>query len=250
MNVEMSKMSWAEYAEKVKSSIVFIPTGATEQHGYHLPLGTDYYQISKLTCLIAKEVNGIVAPALPYGYKSQAKSGGGQIFPGTTSLNGITLILLMKDILLELIRHGATKLVIMDGHMENDLFLSESVDLALKEANRTDIKILKCGLADLIDEETIEKAFPHEFPGWSIEHAAFMETSLMSYLCPELVNTELAVTEKAILPKYDIYPQPKGLVPESGVLWDPANGNAKSGEIFAKNVVKNGINMVKTEFNV
>jgi creatinine amidohydrolase len=248
MNVEISKMSWDEYEERVKNSIVFIPIGATEQHGYHLPLGTDFYQINKLTCLVAKEVNGIVAPAIPYGYKSQAKSGGGQIFPGTTSLNGITLIMLMKDILLELIRHGATKLVIMDGHMENELFLSESVDLALKEANKTDIKILKCGLADLIDEETIENVFPDKFPGWSIEHAAFMETSLMSYLYPELVKADKAVTENAILPKYDIYPQPKDLVPKSGVLWDPANGNKAGGEIFAKNIIKNCINMVKTEF--
>ncbi|WP_255969945.1 creatininase family protein, partial [Klebsiella pneumoniae] len=69
----------------------FLPCGATEQHGPHLPLGTDALLASAISAEVAARVGGLVAPALSYGYKSQPKCGGGQHFCGTTSLDGATL---------------------------------------------------------------------------------------------------------------------------------------------------------------
>lgn len=48
-------------------------------------------------------------PTIVYGYKSKPLSGGGPLFPGTIDLNGNTLIYLVHDILMELIRDGFTK---------------------------------------------------------------------------------------------------------------------------------------------
>ena len=39
-------------------------------------------------------------------------------------------------------------------------------------------------------EATREKAFPDGFPGWPLEHAGVMETSMMLHLYPELVNMD------------------------------------------------------------
>ena len=92
--VQMNRMSWPQYRSRVGSgkSPVFLPVGATEQHGPHLPLGTDALLASAVAEGVATNVKGIVAPALAYGFKSQPKCGGGQHFTGTTSLDATTLI--------------------------------------------------------------------------------------------------------------------------------------------------------------
>ena len=41
-SVYMDQISWVEYQQRVEQgAVVFLPCGATEQHGPHLPLGTD-----------------------------------------------------------------------------------------------------------------------------------------------------------------------------------------------------------------
>src|SRR5690625_3716223 len=129
MTVLMSELTWVEYGEKVKDSVILLPVGSTEQHGYHLPLGVDYYQINELSKLVAKEIEGIVAPAIPYGYKSLPHSGGGQIFTGTTSLSAQTLIMLVKDILKELFRNRARIIVVIDVIFAYCLFLCMAIYL-------------------------------------------------------------------------------------------------------------------------
>jgi len=86
----MSSLSWVEYQARIRDSqaIALIPCGALEQHGPHLPLGTDALLSTALAQSVAEQVKGLVAPTFSYGYKSQPKSGGGQHFPGTTSLDG------------------------------------------------------------------------------------------------------------------------------------------------------------------
>lgn len=81
----MSSLSWVAYQERLRDDnlVVFIPCGALEQHGPHLPLGTDALLSTAVAQTVAEKVNGLVVPTFSYGYKSQPKSGGGQHFPGT-----------------------------------------------------------------------------------------------------------------------------------------------------------------------
>ena len=89
-HIKMKEMTWTEYAGR-KDGIVILPIGATEQHGPHLPLCVDTVLAEEFSYRIAGQVDGIVAPALCYGYKSKPFSGGGPLFPGTIDLNGQTL---------------------------------------------------------------------------------------------------------------------------------------------------------------
>ena len=43
-SVMMSDLSWPEYKRRLEEedAIILLPVGAVEQHGYHLPLGTDW----------------------------------------------------------------------------------------------------------------------------------------------------------------------------------------------------------------
>ena len=73
----MGSLSWIEYRQRLQDpqTTVIIPCGALEQHGPHLPLGTDALLSTSIAQSVAEQVNGIVAPTFSYGYKSQPKSG-------------------------------------------------------------------------------------------------------------------------------------------------------------------------------
>ena len=93
MSYLLNEISWYDYQDKIKNQhILIIPIGATEQHGPHLPLGVDAMLAKAFSLALAKQINGVVAPTLNYGYKSLPLSGGGPFFPGTIDLNGNTLI--------------------------------------------------------------------------------------------------------------------------------------------------------------
>ena len=95
--VFMADLSWKTYAERVKQGVVmFLPLGATEQHGPHLPMSTDALTSAGISAGVAREVGGLVAPTVNFGYKSQPRMGGGQDFVGTTSLDATTFATVLR----------------------------------------------------------------------------------------------------------------------------------------------------------
>lgn len=127
-NVKMENMTWREFAKK-KDDVIILPIGSTEQHGPHLPTCVDTVIANGFAYRIAEKINGVVAPALSYGYKSKPLSGGGPLFPGTIDLNGATLQALVMDIIDEFVRDGFTKIFILSAHFENEAFIVEAMDL-------------------------------------------------------------------------------------------------------------------------
>ena len=130
--MRLDDLTWYELDALTKAGppILILPTGSLEQHGPHLPLNTDTILPLAVADRVAAQIGALVAPPLPYGYKSQPKSGGGNHFPGCASLDGATYINLVRDLICDFARHGLTKIVLFDGHMENQWFLTEAADLA------------------------------------------------------------------------------------------------------------------------
>ena len=118
-NRRMDHMTWPEFKE-AKTRPVIVPIGSTEQHGQHLPIGTDAVLATRVAEDLAERIDGTVLPTLSYGYKSKPLSGGGPLFPGTIDMNGVTVINQMHDVLSELIADGFTKIVVMNAHFENE----------------------------------------------------------------------------------------------------------------------------------
>ena len=116
MNREMAKMTWKEFEQVKDTKTVILPVGSMEQHGYHLPMQTDVIISTGLALRLAEKIDGIVAPAVNYGYKSQPASGGGPLFPGTIDLNGETMIHIMTDVISEFAKDGVKKMFILNGH--------------------------------------------------------------------------------------------------------------------------------------
>ena len=251
--VLMNELSWTEYQRRIEAgALVVLPVGATEQHGPHLPMGTDAMLATAIATAVARELGAIVAPVVAFGYKSQPKMGGGNHFCGTTSLDADTLAHLLRDISRELARHGARRLVMINGHYENMMFTIEGIDLALRELRYdgiADIEILRLEYWDFTRPETLEKIFPAGFPGYALEHAAVMETSLMLHFHPDLVDLAALPTDPpADFPAYDMYPTRTRWVPCSGVLSPAQGASAEKGALLAADYAHDVTAAIRREF--
>lgn len=243
-SVMMSELSWDEYQRRIQEedAIVLLPVGAVEQHGHHLPLGTDLMMATYMARRAAENVGGVVAAPIAYGYRSQIRTGGGPHRGGTTNLDGLTLISLVKDVLKELVRHGARKLAVIDGHFENRFYLDEACYLAVREleyAGVTDARILKMLYAERIKPETIETVYAGKrYPGLDLEHGGILETAMMLYCHPEHVDmSRIPDEELPEFPPYDLFPGAPGWVPESGCLSSGKEATAEMGKILVEEFV-------------
>jgi creatinine amidohydrolase len=250
--VLMSSISWIEFQRRVSQEnlVVFIPCGSLEQHGPHLPLGTDALLCTAVAQGVAREVNGLVAPTLNYGYKSQPRCGGGQHFPGTTSLDGNSLSQMTRDIIRELARHQVRHIAFIDGHYENQWFLTEGIELAMRDLGKTAaVQVMRLEYWDFCSEQTLKEVFPEGFPGFALEHAAVIETSLMLHYYPELVHLDLIPSDgPAEFPPYDLYPADTSLVPASGVLSSAKGASLQKGALLATQISKSIAAAVHQEF--
>lgn len=258
MTVRLDEMTWVELVQRIKAAlgkppVVILPTGALEQHGPHLPLGTDRFLPERIAELVAHEVGCIVAPALPYGYKSQPKSGGGNHFQGCVSLDAKTYVAVVRDILCDLARHGMTRIVLFDGHMENQWFLTEAADLTLRQMRCegiSDMRIVKLGYWSFINAATEAVLFPEGLLSWELEHAAVMETSCMLHFAQDLVREdEIPDGPPGQFPLYDIYPTDYAGLPSTGVLSSAASASAQKGAAVVSQVVPDIARAIDEAFN-
>ncbi|GLK82529.1 creatininase [Ancylobacter defluvii] len=234
-SIRLDELSWPEFAHKIAAGApVLLPLGTTEQHGPHLPLNVDVVLPTGVCERVARQVGGLVAPTIPYGYKSMPRSGGGEAFPGTLSLDANTFSLVVRDVIRGLGHHGVRRLIVVNGHFENAWPSVEGLDLGLRELRRdgiTDMQVMRLEYWDFVRRATLDKLFPDGFPGTELEHASLLETSLMLLLRPELVEMDKVPSDgPATFPTYDCFPVPADFgLPPSGVLAVAHGSSAEKG---------------------
>ena len=252
MTVFMNELSWVDYQQRIErdAPTILLPVGALEQHGPHLPLGTDALLSTAVAADAARRVGGLVAPALSYGYKSQPKCGGGNHFCGTTSVDAATLIGSVRDAVREFARHGVKRLVLVNGHYENQWFLIEGIDLGLRDLGPgASMEVVRLEYWDFLTEKTLAAVFPDGFPGFALEHAAVLETSMMLHYHPSLVRVDLIPSDPpADFPPYDVYPSRKHWVPLSGVLSSARGSDATKGRLISEEVARRMAEAIEAHF--
>ncbi len=174
----LQEMTWTDVRDYVaQCDMVIIPIASTEQHGPHLPLGTDYYEALGMSKLISAQTGVVVAPVVLAGY-SVYHSG----FPGTLSLKPET----MEDVLFEtaemLMRYGFRRFMFFNYHGGNNVVQQK----VMHRINHTTE-----GIAVAIGAGSpIQRGDYRGKDEVGDEHAGIGETSLMLYLKPELVKMD------------------------------------------------------------
>lgn len=98
-----------------KSQTVLIPVGSIENHGMHMPLGTDMLIPERIAELIEEQYDVLIAPAVPYGATEQING-----CTGTVSLDTDGLVLVLSRITDSLYRYGFRRFIILNGHGGNN----------------------------------------------------------------------------------------------------------------------------------
>ncbi len=245
----LANITWPVVDDAIKRGAgIILPIGSCEQHGYHMPLVTDTVLATELGVCAADRLDYLVASPSLYGYRSRPSSGGGHTYPGTISLSATTLIGVVTDVVSELIRFGFKRIVLLSMHIENTNMLWEGAWQALR-GHEHDVRIMvvEQGFA-AISDRSIDILFEGDFPGWSVEHAGVMETSLMLYLHPELVHMDKAVDDKAErTATYEVLPVPSDMITKSGGLWKSSPGSAAKGRVVWEELVDDLVRSIQLE---
>ena len=225
-------MTWPEVAEAVGAgaTTVILPLGATEQHGPHLPLGTDTIRATALADRLAEKLPGsLVAPALPFGCSDEHWG-----FPGLLGLDAETLARVVLDLARRLTGWGVRRLVILSAHGGN----GDALELAqaLLQRELPDLEVRTNSNLETIAPVALELARQEGISASALGlHAGEGETSEMLHLRPDLTHPQRAASGftgdmKTILDEL----REGGLqaVTANGVLGDPARAAADRGSRY------------------
>ena len=132
----MSEMTYKQIEVLVEQDvIVLLPVGIIEEHGPHLPLGTDIYLAYKQAHDVWEELNAMDIPsviALPFylgGVQALTRH-----FPGTFAFRKETIMACIEDYLENLDRFGFKRVVLFNDHGDG-LHISAIVE-AIKKVNQ------------------------------------------------------------------------------------------------------------------
>ncbi|HXX39231.1 MAG TPA: creatininase family protein [bacterium] len=198
----LEEMSWPEAKSAfAEGRVVLVPVGSTEQHGPHLPLGTDSFTAQALAARVGRRTGALVTPTLPFGYAEYHTD-----FAGTLSLSNETYTRVLIELVDRLVRYGATHILFVNGHGGNAFALSQ-VGLHLRELG------VVVGMVQWWDITGKLR------PEWGFGHGDLTETSLMLALTPDLVDMSAATAPQETAPAPQLIPvTPWDFVWENGVV--------------------------------
>ena len=172
-------MSWLEVEEALtRTDVALIPVGSIEQHGKHLPLGTDFLAAQEACKLIAQQTDVLVVPVVMAGLSPHHLG-----FPGSLTLSPETFEQVIYETAQALIHHGIRKIAFYNGHGGN----SASVANVITRINNTTV----AAAVDLGEIDLPPRQSPYSTPALDY-HAGVGETSWMLFLTPQLVQMSRA----------------------------------------------------------
>ena len=219
----LAELAWPEVAALPRDSIIIIPTGAVEQHGPHLPLGTDTLIVEAVANAV--EDLGLLTPTIWLGASAHHLAFAGSMSASTDGYRA-TLTAAFDGFL----AHGFRKFAVLNGHGGNSS-LNDIVLRDLKAQHRT----IELTAIDYWANAAKSIAQILEGSEKALRHACEAETSLMLALHPNLVQMDKAspgalVREPLVLGRIDHFEE----ISERGSLGYPNLATAeKARAIFA-----------------
>jgi creatinine amidohydrolase len=228
--VRWEQLTWPEIEDLVRrrpQEVALLPVGATEQHGPHLPTGTDTVIATGLCHAVSALTGAPVLPALPIG----CSYGHGTQLPGTLSLSPEGLSDLVRDAVQWASASGINRVLAVNGHFGNQAALSVAGDHVRHEHPELRFGILNWWtLTPAITEETLSD-------GEDV-HANRAETSLMMALAPDLVRMEqLALSDDEDRTEGLVFRYTAPSLSRNGVTGSPSRATLELGEWLLREVV-------------
>lgn len=252
------EMTWEEVADALKETdIVILPVGSVEQHGTHLPLGSDTIQGTdigkRVTAKLEEEdIRVVAAPTIPFGISHAHMK-----FPGTITLSSHTLSMVTKEVCQSLYTHGFRKFVLLlshGGNLNTLRLVADDLVVMLPEA-----KVIVPDWLPVMGakyQEVLKSERPNDE-----HHSGEGETARMLVSTPRLVKMNRAkafyVAEEHDLYKKKPYPGSVGIARGSwgmkemtsyGVMGNPNYATVETGEKLYEIIVEWLCQVIKTEF--
>ena len=217
------------YLERKKT--IIIPFGSTEQHGPHLPTGTDTLLAEAIAIEAGKRSQTIVAPVAPIGFSP----GLHPHFAGTITLQAVTYIHLVQDILRSLHKAGFSDFLLLTGHGLNYSPLKTAL---LDFLNTANARALVMGYWEFKELQPLIE------PGDGV-HCTILETAMMLHLHGDLVDMSKS---------FDEYKKARFLlgtdyikhISASGIIAETTNATAEKGERYFNAAVAGMLRVLST----
>ena len=233
---ELSTVEAAEAA--MQNKVVIFPVGSVEEHGEHLPLGTDSIQPEYVALEVARKTGCLIAPPFRYGIVNAGRN-----FPGSLTIQFNTLFSVTKDILSELTRNGFNRIIVLSGHAGSShmtalrLAAQEVIRQNGEENGKQHTRIMVLSDYDFASELTGELAAPND------GHAGTIETARIRAIRPDLIKAK-GTPSNYKMPRFEIVLHPEKYFP-SGVHGDPTNATKEKGQKINTHIIKQLITLVQ-----
>ena len=177
----LAKMNYREVEDYLKrSDTVLIPVGSLENHGLHMPLGTDALIPDAIARLLEERSDILIAPSINYGATDDLAA-----FPGTVSIGTEGLICLLRAVCDQLYGHGFRHFLILNGHGGNTAAI-QAVGLHLYRKGALLANLNWWLMAGQLN------------PEWAGGHGGGEETAAVLAVDPSLVKREYLQEPEAI----------------------------------------------------
>lgn len=224
-------VAWADLrttdgaALRTAKVVAILPIGSTEQHGPHLPLGVDTFlveAVARRAAALLTPAPVFVLPAIPVSLAEHHMG-----FFGTLTLDLVTLQAVIRCVVASVARHGARRVLLLNGHGGNRAALpliadALTADLGLPVAAATYWELAPAEFAAVLEGQR------------TLRHACEAETSMVLALAPGAVDMGAA---RAVAAPADGLEgdgvhrwRPMAHWTESGVVGTPALATAEKGE--------------------
>ena len=169
-----------------KKTIALLVFGACENHGDHMPFGSDFFVPMELAKRVArKSHNVVVLPAMPFGVSLHHLE-----FQMTITLEPSTLVKVIEDLFLSLVKNGITRILVINGHDGN----IPAVELSARTIKDRYPEVIIASLEAWW--MLVGKITKDLFQVWNgLGHGGEAETSAMLAIRPDLVDMNNAPKE-------------------------------------------------------
>ena len=130
-------------AQFKKNPLVILPCGSVEQHGPHLPTGTDTLAANVISHAVAERMDGLVLPNTPFGVTPMHAP-----FEGTITLTPDTYMRLVIETCASTAKHGAKELMIVNWHEGNIPSLAIAAESLHREHGMSVLTVQACYVAE------------------------------------------------------------------------------------------------------